>query len=61
MTSLKHNEISLRTDKGQEEHFGVRQLIQEKMEGLLQGQTVVLFIDEDNMDTDIASRHLKGS
>lgn len=60
VTSLKHNEISLRTDKGQEEHFGVRQLIQEKMEGLLQGQTVVLFIDEDNMVTDIASRHLKG-
>ncbi len=60
VTSLNNNMISIRTDKGQEEHFEVRQLIQQKMEGLLQGQTVVLFVDQDNMVTDISSRYFKG-
>jgi hypothetical protein len=60
VTPLNNDMISIRTDKGQEEHYEVRQLIQEKMEGLLQGQTVVLFIDNDNKVTDVSSRHFKG-
>lgn len=60
VTSLNHNEISIKTDKGQVEHYEVRQLLQKNMEGLLQGQSVVLFVDEDSMVTDFSSRFFKG-
>jgi hypothetical protein len=60
VTPLNHNKISIRTDKGQVEHYEVRELLQKNMEGLLQGQTVVLFVDEDSMVTDFSSRFFKG-
>ncbi|MGB0911635.1 MAG: hypothetical protein ACPGYT_14845 [Nitrospirales bacterium] len=60
VASLTNNMISIRTDKSEKEQFEVRPLIQEKMQGLDQGQTVVLFVDEDSKVTDVSSRHLKG-
>jgi hypothetical protein len=60
VTSLNHNKISIRSDKGQVEQYEVRQLLQNNMEGLLQGQTVVLFVDEDSLVTDFSSRYFKG-
>ncbi len=60
VTLLHNNMISIRTDMGQEELYEVRPLIQKRMERLLQGQTVVLFVDDDNKVTDVSSRYLKG-
>ncbi len=54
MKPLENNTIAIRTDAGTEHGYAVRPLSQQRLAQLSKGQTVVLFVDEDDQVMDVA-------
>ncbi len=52
---LDHNTISIQTQEGQVQLYEVRPLIQKNLANLSKGETVVLFIDDEDKVTDSSS------
>ena len=51
---LENNTVFIETEKGKEQSYEVRPLIQQRLAKLSKGDAVVLFVDEDNKVTDVA-------
>jgi hypothetical protein len=56
MRPLRDNHITIRTEDGQEQPFGVREVAQGKVSRIPQGERIILMIDHDNQVIDVASR-----
>jgi hypothetical protein len=50
---LQENTISIE-ENGEEQQYEVRSLVQEKIKNLSSGQSIVLFIDDENKVTDVS-------
>jgi TusA-related sulfurtransferase len=55
MRPLRDNRITIRTEDGQEQPFGVRDIAQGKLAQIPQGERIVLMIDQENQVIDVAS------
>jgi hypothetical protein len=51
---LKENQITIRTEDGQEQPFGVREIAQGKLSKVRQGEPVILMVDDENQVVDVA-------
>ena len=51
---LQENRISIKNEESGEQEYEVRPLIQEKLQNIAAGQSVVLFLDDQNKVTDAA-------
>jgi hypothetical protein len=51
---LEDNRITIRTPDGEEKSYEVRPLVQQAVQGLSEGRSVVLLVDEEEKVTDIA-------
>ena len=54
VTPLDNNRITIRTEEGSEQLFEVRRLAQPKLAKLVEGDAVVLFVDDEGKVTDVA-------
>jgi hypothetical protein len=54
MRTLTPNQITIRTEEGKEQPFGVRDIARGKVSKVDEGQRVILLIDNDNQVVDIA-------
>jgi hypothetical protein len=54
MRTLNANQITIRTEDGKEQPFGVRDIARSKLSKVDQGQRVILMIDNDNQVVDVA-------
>ncbi len=54
---LDSNTITIQTEEGAEQSYEVRPIPQKKLGKLSKGETVVLFVDDENKVTDVSSMH----
>jgi hypothetical protein len=51
---LDRNTVVIRTEDGKEQQYEVRPFVQQRLKGLVKGDTVVLLVDEENQVGDVA-------
>jgi hypothetical protein len=54
LTPLDNNRITIRTEEGKKQHYEVRTLAQPKLARLVEGDAVVLLVDDEGKVTDVA-------
>jgi translation initiation factor IF-1 len=54
LTPLENNRITIRTEEGKKQLYEVRTLAQRKLVKLLEGDAVVLLVDDEDKVTDVA-------
>ncbi len=54
---LDNNTITIQTEEGPEQSYEVRPFIQKNLAKLSKGETVVLFVDDENKVTDVSTAH----
>lgn len=54
LTPLDNNRVTIRTEEGKKQHYEVRTLAQPKLARLVEGDAVVLLVDDEGKVTDVA-------